>query len=300
MGAAPRPSNPDKRVAMKIGIFGNRYQESHLDELGVFISLLRERGDRLYVDRNFAEYLCSNSIKIEPSETADTLPADTEIVVSIGGDGTFLKTAAWVGSLEIPVMGINTGHLGYLTGFSFSNPKHIYDALEGRCEISPRMLLKLSSPHIPEDFSPFALNEISISKGDTTSMVEIKAAIDGRYLADYLADGLVVSTPTGSTAYNLSCGGPIMQPTLESLVLSPIAPHSLTLRPLVVSSRSKLQFEVRSRGAESHIGVDGRTFAVPADGEVLIISEAPYKVKVVQPAGNDFAAVLRSKLGWGG
>lgn len=285
---------------MRIAIFGNNYQASHLEELRAFLYLLKESDNEIFIESEFAAYLAETGFDPGKIHVIANLPDDADIAVSIGGDGTFLQTAEWVGSRQIPIMGINTGHLGYLAGFSFDRPQEIKDALEGRYEISPRMVLMIDTPFLPPRLSPFALNEVSISKGDTTSMVEIKATVNGLYLADYLADGLVVSTPTGSTAYNLSCGGPILEPTLDSIILSPIAPHSLTLRPVVVGAGSKLCFNISSRGDECHIGVDGRTFAIPSNGTEIKISAAPYKVNVVQPKGMDFASVLRNKLGWGG
>ena len=287
---------------MTIGVYGNSYQDSHLPELRGFLAMLRESGHTLALDADFAAYLRGHGLEVSPFETVSEFPADASLAVSLGGDGTFLQAADWVGSLQTPIMGINTGHLGYLTGFSFSDKgavEAIRKAVAGDYEISSRMTLRVASPFLPEGFSSVALNEISVSKGDTTSMVDIKAKVDGRYLADYLADGLVVATPTGSTAYNLSCGGPILEPTLNAFVLSPIAPHSLALRPLVIGSDSVLELEVSSRGAECHVGVDGRTFAVPASGSKILISKGDYRVNVVQPVGMDFPTVLRNKLGWG-
>lgn len=285
---------------MKLGIYGNNYQATHLEELRGFLSWLRSNGPEFLIHFEFAEYLRCHGIQIADDEEIRVLPSDVSMVISIGGDGTFLHAADWVGSLETPIMGINTGHLGYLTAFSFSDFDSIASAISGNYELSSRMTLKISSTYLPPAFSPVALNEISISKGDTTSMVEIRSMIDGNFLADYMADGLIAATPTGSTAYNLSCGGPILQPTLDSIILSPIAPHSLTLRPLVVDAESELTFEVTSRGEECHIAVDGRSFTVPADGAALTVRKGPYRVKVVQPLGTDFSRILRNKLNWGG
>lgn len=285
---------------MRIGVFGNNYQAAHLEELRGFLYWLRSNSYELLIHSDFAQYLRRQAIEVSDLEIISDLPSDVTFVVSIGGDGTFLQAADWVGSLELPIMGINTGHLGYLTSFSFSDFDKISAALEGHYRISSRMTLEVTSPFLPEGFSPIALNEVAILKGDTTSMVEIAARIDEKYLADYMADGLVISTPTGSTAYNLSCGGPIMQPTLDSMILSPIAPHSLTLRPLVVDSNAELTFEVSSRGDECHVGVDGRTFVVPADGSVIKIARGHYRVNVMQTPDIDFARILRNKLNWGG
>lgn len=284
---------------MKIAVFGNRYQATHLEELRGFLAWLLSHDYDVCIESGFARYLKANGCDCGEAENVDSLPDNTEIVASIGGDGTFLHAAEWIGSKEVPIMGINTGHLGYLTGFSFDNSEKIQKALKGEYELSSRMTIGVRSQYLPDGFSPYALNEVSITKGDTVSMVEIRANIDGRYLADYLADGLIVSTPTGSTAYNLSCGGPILEPTLDIFVLSPIAPHSLTLRPLVVGSWSELSLEVRSRGEECHIGVDGRTFSIPSCGTEIKIIKGSHRVKVMQPKGTDFPSVLRNKLGWG-
>lgn len=284
---------------MKLAVFGNNYQNEHLEQVHAFLSHLLHVGITVYIHADFATYLTHSGINIDLLQITSQFPSDIDMAVSIGGDGTFLQAADWVGKSQTPIMGINTGHLGYLAGFSFDDEASIDAALAGRYEVSPRMTLKLSSPHIPSDFSPVALNEIAISKGDTTSMVEIRASVGSHFLADYLADGLVISTPTGSTAYNLSCGGPVLQPTLDSIILSPIAPHSLTLRPLVLSSDSLLEFEIHSRGAECHVGVDGRTFVIPSNGTVLKVERCPYVVNVAQPVGADFLSVLRDKLSWG-
>lgn len=281
-----------------IAFYGNRRQEEYLSELRCFFTNLRDSGFRICFYREFANYLKLHEILVYDSEIVDELPRDTRVLVSVGGDGTFLHASTWASGREIPILGINTGHLGYLTGFTLDDSDEIMDALQGEMDITPRMMLEITCDCLPVGECPYALNEVSISKGDTTSMVNIRAYIGGHYLADYLADGLVVSTPTGSTAYNLSCGGPILQPTVDGIVLSPIAPHSLTMRPLVVSADSELTLDVSARGAECHVGIDGRTFAVPA-GSWLTICRAKRRVLVAQPRGVGFADVLRKKLRWG-
>lgn len=282
----------------KIAIFGNRRQGDYLGSLRDFFKMLAARY-KVCVSRRFALYIEENDIDLSGCERTDELPEDVSCVISIGGDGTFLRAAAWVGEREIPVLGINTGHLGYLAGFSLSDIGQVLAALEGKAHVSKRMLLEVSSPYLPEDMSPYVLNEVSVSKGDTTSMVSIRAYIDDFYLADYLADGLVVATPTGSTAYNLSVGGPILQPTLENVVIAPIAPHTLAMRPIVTGASSEVRLEISSRGESCHVGLDGKTFSIPAEGSELRVRRAPFMLRVMQPEGTDFAAVLRDKLGWG-
>lgn len=281
-----------------IALYGNSKQGDNLAKLGRLFDMIEERGKEIVVYHRFADYLTEQQLWRPSMKSARVLPPEVTMLISLGGDGTFLRTAAWAKGREIPVMGINTGHLGYLAGFTLSRFDEIERALDGAYDISPRITLQVKSTELPEDFDTYALNEISVVKGDTTSMVDIQAYLNGTYLANYLADGVVVSTPTGSTAYNLSCGGPILQPGIGDMVITPIAPHSLTLRPLVLGEDSILRLEVSTRGSECHIGVDGKTFAVP-NGTVLIITKSQRRVFVAQPKGTDFIGVLRDKLRWG-
>ncbi len=285
--------------ANHIAIYGNTCQQEHLPAVGRLLQLIAVNGFIPDVETDFARYLIEHGAMPQGASITDTPIPGTAMAVSFGGDGTFLRAAEWIGARRIPVMGINTGHLGYLAGFSLERPEEVLAALRGDYEAGERMLIDIRSDEMPAGFGNFALNEVSVSKGDTTSMVSIRARIDGRFIADYLADGLIVATPTGSTAYNLSCGGPILQPTMESLVLTPIAPHSLTLRPLVISADASLTLEVHSRGEKCHVGIDGRTFAISSDGALLSVGRAAHSLKVALPPGTDFASVLRGKLGWG-
>ena len=283
----------------KVAINGNDFQDERLRDIGAFLVSLHGVGLKVYVAADFARYLQSGGLDLTGMEAVEEVPEDVSVVASIGGDGTFLRTAAWVGRRQTPIIGVNTGHLGYLAGFSMDRHGEVMAALYGDGDLTPRMTLEIESPFLPDDYSRFALNEVSVSKGDTLTMVTVNAYLDGRYLATYQGDGLVVATPTGSTAYNLSCGGPVIEPTLECFVLSPIAPHSLTLRPLVVGAASELRLEVSSRGSKCHVGIDGRTFSVPASGSEIIVRRADHMVNVVQPKGFDFSEVLREKLRWG-
>lgn len=285
---------------MKITICGSDSQRNHIEWLRVFFYRLKRSGVAVTVERTFSDYLESSGLSMGWCPAVDELPVETELLLSMGGDGTFLRTAAWMRGSRVPVMGVNTGHLGYLAAYSLNDMEVIMRGLRGEYELSPRMMLEVSGTDIPEGIHPHALNEVAVSKGDTTSMVSIHAYVNGHFLADYLADGLVISTPTGSTAYNLSCGGPIIEPTQECVVLSPIAPHSMAMRPLVISAYSELRLDVCSRGAEEcHVGIDGRTFSVAAAGSSLKICKSGDIVNVAQPVGSFFAGVLRHKLRWG-
>lgn len=282
-----------------IAIYGKSRQDTHNDELRRFCLLLPKFADRIYMHPKIAASLEGIGIDIAFAKVTEMLPEDTDLVVSLGGDGTFLRAAAWTRNAGIPVMGINTGHLGYLAGYTFDDMEEVERGLGGDCDISARMTLKIISDRMPDWFFPYALNEVAVLKGDSTSMVSVRAYIDGMFLADYLADGLVVATPTGSTAYSLSAGGPILQPTLANMIISPVAPHSLTMRPLVISSEADVRLEVSSRGAECHVECDGRKFVVPSHGTVLEIRHGDAPLKVVQPRNVDFATLLRTKLLWG-
>lgn len=290
-----------------VAVFGNNWQEGHLGEVAEFFAALSREGVEAAVCRGFGEWLEAQGVSLCGARLCDGIPADASLVVSVGGDGTFLRAAEWLvraaewfGGRRVPVMGINTGHLGYLAGFSFDRMAEVLDAVaRGRYDISRRMMLEVISPHLPEGFSPYALNEVSVSKGDTTSMVDVRAFVDGRFVADYLGDGLLAATPTGSTAYNLSCGGPIVAPTLEGIILTPVAPHSLTLRPMVIGADAEVRLRLSSRGEECHVGIDGRTFAVPSVGAELTLRRAPHTLHLAQPPGTTFGRVLRRKLSWG-
>ena len=281
-----------------LAIFGNHYQQGHLAGLRNFFANLAAKGFRVYVEHDFAHYLNSVGVDTDAFFVVEAFPRGVECVVSIGGDGTFLQAAQWVGRRETPILGINTGHLGFLASYSLDDTDELLDVMaDGRGRIERRAVIEVVSDAMPDGFWPYALNEVAVLKGDSASMVTVHAEIDGYFLADYMSDGLVVSTPTGSTAYNLSLGGPILQPTLSCLVLSPIAPHSLTMRPLVVSGGSCIVLTPKSRVRECRVSLDGRSFMV-SSGDSLMLKEAPFKVCVVRRPNGNFSALLRNKLGW--
>lgn len=285
-------------VERRIAITGNNYQEGHLRLIARLMHLLRGAGFRIAVQRSFAQYLLSTGIDVgQIMDSVETLPADAELILSLGGDGTFLNTACWAAGADIPILGINTGHLGYLAAFSLDDMDTIVAVSSSRT-YSPeaRMTLRLRAP-LPQGFYPYALNEVAILKDDTSSMINVRSRIDGRYLADYAADGLIFSTATGSTAYNLSAGGPLLQPSLDNIVISPVAPHSLTMRPLVVGGASRIAAMTNTRAGRYRVSVDGRSFTLP-EGTEIEVGRARRRVKVVLPEGTDFASTLRHKLGW--
>lgn len=288
-----------------IALYGNQRQEEYLKEIGIFMRRLEDAGFNIYIQRSFGTYLESKGVRVT-ARPVDRFPSDSvETLVSIGGDGTFLHAARWVRGCPVPILGVNTGHLGYLAGFSFNDMDQLMEVLtEGTGRVEPRMALKLESPHLPSGFWPYALNEVAILKSESASMVTVHTEVNGRYLADYLADGLIIATPTGSTAYNLSAGGPILEPMVSNMVISPIAPHSLTMRPLVIGGDAEITLSVQCAAHKCRISLDGRPFSIVCDGEAecdtprLRITKAPFTVNILRTPDSDFSALLRSKLLW--
>jgi len=289
---------------MRVAINGNRHQEGHFEQIERLVDTLVKRGDDVVVAEVFLSYLESN-LSPRFSFGLDRLPLTSrphaDLAVSIGGDGAFLKTARWVGSDASPVAGINTGHLGYLSAFTFENEDEIYSKLlAGRCPVERRALLNVAVSENGLLSNPlFALNEIAITRGDNAAMLHIEVTIDGTSSLNYVGDGLIISTPTGSTAYNLSVGGPILAPTLEGWVISPVAAHSLSMRPLVVSSRSEIKIAVTTRGTAYRLSVDGKSQSLPLAAR-LEVTRAPFDVNLVVQPGHAFTDTLRDKLGMGG
>lgn len=289
---------------MKIAIYGSRHQQDYKSRIVGFLGRMLRKGDTLVIHEKLARYLSESAAGEFHSEVTEyDMVADSDftadIAVGIGGDGTFLRTAQWVGDKEIPIVGVNTGHLGFLAPFTLEEADTILEDFRcGRCRIEERSLLRLDVPALPLDIWPYALNEVAVLKKDTASMISVECAIDRSPLADYLCDGLLVSTPTGSTGYNLSVGGPIVTPTSPSFIIAPIAAHSLTIRPLVVGDTSVLELKVNSRSSHFRISLDGRSVNCPC-GTIFYLSRADFVVKSVQKPGFGFFATIREKLLWG-
>ena len=238
----------------------------------------------------------------EIAEKSDKLSHSSELAdlaLSVGGDGTFLETVLKVKGLGIPIAGVNTGRMGFLANISADEISHSIDMLcKGEYEIIERCLLEISHPEgMFEGNSSTALNEITIQKADL-SMITISVFVDETHLNTYWADGLIVSTATGSTAYNLSVGGPILSPDDESIIISPIAPHNLTIRPIILSGDSKIRMVIEGRSAEYLATCDFRSKKLPFTEEIHII-RAPVKIRTVMLNGRDFYSTLRNKLMWG-
>lgn len=283
---------------MIIAINGNRHQEAHLEDIDRLVTTFLRRDDTVVMTDRFLDYLTDRiggrfSIGIRRARMSE--PPEADLALAIGGDGALLKTAAWIGSSAIPVAGINTGHLGFLAAFSFDRPDELErHLLGGDYEVQPRALLQVQTP----SGLHFALNEAAITRGENASMVTVDTLINGHHSLTYKGDGLIVATPTGSTAYNLSVGGPILDPSMAGWVISPIAAHSLAIRPLVVNDTVALSLDVTLRSDNFLLTIDGKAFTLPAPCR-LNLSKAPFPLNLVTVPGHCFVDTLRSKLGLG-
>ena len=293
---------------MKIAIYGRRNQGEFIPAIATFIDSLSRLVDDIDMHEKLYNHLFGENGLHAPANIHRVYEAsrvDADLVVSIGGDGTFLRTVAWARG-EAPIIGINTGHLGYLSPMTLERANEILadfvaignrDAVIERAKsmfsIEQRSLLEVISPAVRG--SRFALNEITISKDDGSSVVSAETFINGRRLATYVADGLISATPTGSTAYNLSVGGPIIEPSARVSVISPIAAHALGLRPLVISDESRIDVAVSGRSRSYKLTVDGRQTSEPIDTTVTI-RRAPFTISVVECIGDEFPAMLTKKL----
>ena len=284
---------------MKVGIFGSDYQSDKQAQIKQVFEQLQKLDMEILVEKNFYRYL-STHLNYKPPVLAliDKNDFHVDIAISIGGDGTFLRTAALVGSKAIPILGINTGRLGFLADVG---PKEIEDTLNeifrNHYRIEDRTLLHIKIG-LDTKIQSYALNEIAIQKRDTSSMIRINAFINDEYLTTYWGDGLIVATPTGSTAYSISVNGPIIVPQAKTIVLSPIAPHSLNVRPLIIPEDSRLTLEVESRTTNFLIAVDGRSQTFPSDTK-FEIEKANFPVKIIKRYNHTFYKTLRDKLMWG-
>ena len=285
---------------MRIGIFGSKYQDEEQSTIRRVFTQLASLGMEVYVDSSFASFLKS-SLQFEPQIagliTGDTF--DIDMAISMGGDGTFLRTAARVNRQDIPILGINTGRLGFLADIGSPDIEDtLVELAQNNYRIEERTLLRLETQEKAYKGYNYALNEIAILKRDTSSMMTIHTALNDEYLTSYQADGLLIATPTGSTAYSMSVNGPIILPQDTSLVLSPVAPHSLNVRPLVIPDDYVIKIGVESRNRTFLISLDGRSEIFPA-GIELRISKADYTTKVIKRFNHTFYETLRQKLMWG-
>ena len=285
---------------MKVGVFGNNFQIDKQKSIQTLFDKLRALHIEIYVERLFYDYL---------TEQLDCRPAINGLIkqnsfaldmaISLGGDGTFLQTAAWVGRQDIPILGINTGRLGFLADINTDDIEKTLDEIfRQEYTIEERSVLELeSNPPFTGDYN-YALNEIAVLKRDTSSMITIYTCLNEEFLTNYLGDGLLIATPTGSTAYSMSVNGPIIIPRANNFVLSPVAPHSLNVRPLVIPEDFCIRLKVETRNNNFLVALDGRSEIYPSGSE-FVIRKANFTIKLVKPYPQNFYETLRKKLLWG-
>jgi len=288
---------------MKIALYGQTVNPEFFEELSRLFDLLKEKQIESFVYGPFLEYLQQDcGIRPEISgqfEDDDDLPDDVSYLFSLGGDGTFLKSFLVAKNGSIPLVGINSGRLGFLSDISRDEIESaINDILEGNILIDERTALELEIVSDKQSVFLYALNEIAVTKLDSSSMINIHTYINDEFLNTYWADGLIVATPTGSTAYSLSVGGPILTPDSENFVISPIAPHNLTVRPMVVPDHHSITLRVEGRGHHFLASIDSKSETIYFK-ESLKIRKAPFKVKTIRLKDHSFFTTLRNKLMWG-
>ena len=284
---------------MRFALFGNTYETCKSVHAEQLFSILSSHGDEIYVDRDFHRFLCeAQSFAFEPSGIIDDLDnLDIDMAISLGGDGTFLKAARCVGATGIPIVGINTGRLGFLADVSADEMEDFFAKLhEGHYTVRERSLLELTTD---DDSEPsYALNEITVSKHDSSSMIAVHTAVGGEHLATYMGDGLIIATPTGSTAYSLSAGGPIIYPLADVFVLTAVAPHSLNVRSIVIADNKAIELRIESRSGSFLVAVDGISRSYP-EHTILTLRKAAHAIRVVKKEGNTFFHTLQKKMMWG-
>jgi NAD+ kinase len=287
---------------MKAGIYGQTNNETTIKYTEHLIEILQRKKIDFYLEKNFSEGITRISGARYPSfEGYEGLDDSYDVFFTVGGDGTFLRSVTLVRDLGIPIVGINTGRLGFLATVQ---KEFIEKAVEQICNkeysIDERSLLCVRTTDRKEDFSGlnFALNEVSVSRKNTASMIKVDTLLDQEFLTTYWSDGLIISTATGSTGYSMSCGGPIISPTSKSLVLTPIAPHSLAVRPLVIPQETKIELNIDSRSDEVLLTLDSRMYTLENRSKVFI-ERCKFCIRTLQLKDETFIKTLREKLLWG-
>lgn len=286
---------------MKIALHGKEFQEDTAPYIQEVFDILKKMGTSILVSPQFNGYLKAGKIKTEklPLYFEDENLDKADIFISLGGDGTLLESITHIGKLETPILGINTGRLGFLATTPKTHIKEAFEALYNNLyTYDYRTLIKLESDKDIFGKRNFGMNEFAILKKDTSSMIVVHAYIDGEYLNSYWADGLIVSTPTGSTGYSLSCGGPLVLPQSNNFVITPVSPHNLNVRPIVVSDDSVVSFEIEGRSKNFLVSLDSRSQTVDASIQMAVRKE-DFKAKLVKMNGYNFLDTLRQKLNWG-
>ena len=284
---------------MRIGIHGRDFQQKSSRFIERTLTSLTKYQAEIFVSSKFQKHFKSKqNFKMKVFDHGDNLK-NLDFFISVGGDGTLLESVTYVGKNETPILGVNAGRLGFLATISREETeKALNNLFKGNYTVDERTMLKLVSD--PKLFSglDFALNDFTIMKKDTSSMITVHVSVDGELLNSYWADGVIVSTPTGSTGYSLSCGGPLVFPESENFVITPVSPHNLTARPIVVSDKSELTFKIEGRSKKFLVSLDSRLETVDESVKLKIKKER-FKAHIIQLPGQHYFKTLRQKLNWG-
>jgi len=287
---------------MKVAVYGKQFQEDVAPFVLELFQELEKAQMEILVYEPFYDFLSKQinlNLFLNTFNSYSELKNDIDLFVSVGGDGTILDATTLIRDTEIPIIGVNTGRLGFLADIAKDEiPKTIKQLVNKRYTIDRRTLLKLETEEPIFGELNFALNEVTISRKDTTSMITITTYINDQYLNSYWADGLIISTPTGSTGYSLSCGGPIVMPGSNNFIITPIAPHNLNVRPLVISDEYEVKVKVEGRANQFLVALDSRIQTIDA-GVELTIKKEDFKINMIETETQDFASTLRNKLLWG-
>lgn len=291
---------------MRFALFGNIYQPRKSAAIQKLIDMLDELHAELYIDKEFYDFLTQQmQIRVTPQGLITDNEFQADIVISMGGDGTFLKAASRVGDKQVPIVGVNMGRLGFLADISPDEIETmVHDIYNGHYELERRAVLQVSfwdsrtGQEVPCKGYPYALNDVAILKHDSSSMISIHTNIGQDYLTTYQADGIIIATPTGSTAYSLSVGGPILEPITGTIGITPVAAHSLNVRPIVLNDHSLISLQVTSRSHNYLVAIDGRS-ASYAEHIQLKVQKAPFYTTVLKRQNQTFFHTLRQKMMWG-
>jgi NAD+ kinase len=289
---------------MKVAIYGQYYQNSTEPIIRDIFVFFNQNNVELVIEDNFLKMLYEKKLIKKEYNTFSShteLDQSFDMLISIGGDGTILRAATLVRDSGVPILGINAGRLGFLATVQKENiDEFLQIVIDKKYTLSKRTLLSLSCDPPNEALQDinFAMNEVSVSRKDTTSMITIDTFLNGEILNSYWADGLIISTPTGSTGYSLSCGGPILTPDVRGLVITPIAPHNLNARPLVIPDETEIKLKVSGREENYLVSLDSRITSV-GNESILTIKKTPFQINMVEIPEETFLKTLRSKLLWG-
>ncbi|MDA8686489.1 NAD kinase [Robiginitalea sp.] len=285
---------------MKVALYGQGYSRETEAALNDMLEVLQTYAAEVIIEEDFRRYFSKTMKSFDVFNQQYGLDASCDLFVSFGGDGTVLRAITYVRDMGIPVVGVNTGRLGFLSTIRTDQVQQLVrDFFAGAYHLVDRCLVAVDLDRpASEDFMNFALNEVTVSRKDTTSMITVETYLDNEYLTSYWADGLIVATPTGSTGYSLSCGGPVITPSAQSLVLTPIAPHNLNARPMVISDTTVIKLKVSGREPQHLLSLDSRITSLD-NGTEITITKADFSVKMVEFPSESFFKTIRHKLLWG-